>query len=120
MGHIHFKEAEKVDPKGLRIKVYTNAEIAALNVYLQHRDAFNAEVNARNFNHAQCLRVHHNCYIARIDSVDWMVQKEGNQRYRKLFCLESWKRFNFGNKEGKPCTNQHYKISPGPNELLPF
>lgn len=74
-----------------KMKVYTQEEVDAVNLYLQKRDALPRPL------YDGTIPLGKRFYIAKIDGTDYMVRKEG-PNFRVLFWLGSWKRFNFGER----------------------
>lgn len=106
MGHIHSKKAKDrhtgktVGSWTGGLKVYTEEELYTLNVFLSQREFLLADPRP--------TRVVGDYYIHQTeDGVDWMARKEVNG-FRKMFQLESWKRFNWG---VKPLKHPHERRS---------
>ena len=89
------------------MKIYTQEEIDALNVFLKNREAF-LEAEKPVF-------VNRLMYIISTPEGDYMARKEGDN-WRKMFGIESWKRFNWGERplrkhEFRP-SKVHYRDRP--------
>ena len=103
MGQLCSKEAEgKFVKYGVRI--YDLDDLEALNLYLSKRDAlaasnkieFVSTIVTQDGIYTQLHRLSEKFLILQDDKgISWMVIQKGAE-YRKLFCLESWKRFEFG------------------------
>ena len=90
------------------MKVYTDEEIFALNAFLKKKSFFLHKTQRPCF-------VDLVFYIIQMPhGVDWMARKEVDGHYRKMFCLESWKRFNYGEKPLLDGQVRDYNVLPRP------
>jgi len=114
MGKAYQRKDE--DFKKYHVKVYDADELEALNIYLRQRDNLPPEVTSDSLVVADFSNEHfistiylgRNYYIGRDENeIDWMIKKK-NGFYKRMFRLESWKRFNWGKKEKNHGSNQSF------------
>ena len=85
------------------VKVYTQDEIIALNSFLKRRESLPET--------RRPLWLRNAFYVFRTqEGLDWMARKEDNN-YRLMFCLESWKRFNWGNHQNEPFRKKQSRLT---------